>query len=120
MTLNPEETARAHELIAKGHLLLAAQVRAGAAPHGGAPDFYTSSSKGPWPPGKSKRWALRNIRTIPGAHKVGRDWLVSHADFRTWCERRDVAQVKAAAVPTATAKNIAAAALAASGYRKAG
>lgn len=117
MSQEADDVARAHELIAEGHLLLARQARAARRP---APDFYTSSNTGPWPPGKSKRWALRNIRTIPGAHKVGRDWIVPVAAFRAWCEAKDVAQVKSATVSRVDAKAIAAAALAGAGYRKAG
>ena len=36
------------------------------------------------PPGKTRAWALRNLKSIPGARKVGRDWIVSVADFDAW------------------------------------
>lgn len=41
------------------------------------------------PPGKSRAWALRTLKTIPGARKVGRDWVVSAADFDAWAAEKD-------------------------------
>lgn len=48
------------------------------------PTHYVTSQRGPFPPGKSARWARRNLRHIPGAQLVGRDWRVSVADFDAW------------------------------------
>lgn len=51
---------------------------------------YTTSKRGPLPPGKSRAWALRTLKTIPGARKVGRDWVVSTADYQTWLTAQDM------------------------------
>lgn len=44
------------------------------------------------PPGKSKAWALRTLKTIPGARKVGRDWLIAVGDYEAWLTERDAAR----------------------------
>lgn len=54
-----------------------------------APSFYGTGKGATLPPGKTRAWALRNIRTIPGARKVGRDWIVSISDFDAWATERD-------------------------------
>jgi len=41
------------------------------------------------PPGKSRAWALRTLKTISGARKVGRDWIVSVDDFDAWASEQD-------------------------------
>ncbi len=55
-----------------------------------APSHY--SAKNP-PPGKSRAWALRTIKTIPGAKKIGRDWTVSVDAFDAWLSERDMTRV---------------------------
>jgi hypothetical protein len=51
---------------------------------------YSSASKsGALPPGKSRAWALRNLQLVPGARKVGRDWVVAVADFDAWAAEKD-------------------------------
>lgn len=115
-------TAKAHALIAEGHSMLArAALEAAKAPVPTAAAAYTSASCGPFPPGKSRDWTRRNLKTIPGAYRVGQAWCISAADFLTWARARDLAAVKAEVAPAAPeAKAVAAAALAAMGYRKAG
>lgn len=55
-----------------------------------APASHYSTRKGAvLPPGKSRAWALRTLKTIPGARKVGRDWVVSTADFDAWATEKD-------------------------------
>ena len=41
------------------------------------------------PPGKSRAWALRMLKTIPGARQVGRDWIVAVSDFEAWLTDQD-------------------------------
>lgn len=52
-------------------------------------DVYTSKKGGPHLPGKSRPWMVRNAKTIPGARKVGRDWVVAHADWERWLAEQD-------------------------------
>lgn len=54
-----------------------------------APSFYGTGKGATLPPGKTRAWALRTLKTIPGARKVGRDWVVSVADFDAWASDRD-------------------------------
>ncbi len=75
------------------------------------------------PPGKSRSWALRTLKKIPGARKVGRDWVVSVEDFDAWTTERDTARV--APPPRANPANdmanveaLAAQALVESGFRR--
>ena len=53
------------------------------------------------PPGKSRAWALRTLKTIPGARKVGRDWVVGVDDFDAWASEQDTKRCaeKSAAPP---------------------
>ena len=51
--------------------------------------YSTASKSGTLPPGKSRAWALRNLKLVPGARKVGRDWVVSIADFEAWLSEQD-------------------------------
>lgn len=53
---------------------------------------YGSGRKASPPPGKSRAWAVRNLKTIPGARKIGRDWIVSVEDFDAWAADRDSAR----------------------------
>ena len=50
---------------------------------------YTSNARGPYPPGKSRSWALKNLRHVPGAKKVGRDWVVPFEAWESWVTARD-------------------------------
>ena len=51
--------------------------------------YSTASRSGTLPPGKSRAWALRTLKLVPGARKVGRDWVVSVADFEAWAAEKD-------------------------------
>lgn len=53
---------------------------------------YTTASRGPGIPGKSRAWCLRNIRTMPGARKVGRDWVITAEAYEAWLSERDDAR----------------------------
>ncbi len=53
---------------------------------------YTSASRGPNIPGKSRAWALRNIKLMPGAKKVGRDWVITADAYEAWLSERDEAR----------------------------
>ena len=53
---------------------------------------YTTRPAGPHPPGKSRAWALRTLKTIPGARKVGRDWIVSVDAYEAWLTDEDTAR----------------------------
>jgi hypothetical protein len=53
---------------------------------------FTTSKAGPNPPGKSRAWALRNVKTMPGARKVGRDWVISVVDYERWARAQDAAR----------------------------
>lgn len=53
---------------------------------------FTSAKGGPNPPGKSRAWAARTIKTMPGARKVGRDWVVSVVDYERWVTAQDAAR----------------------------
>ncbi len=79
-----------------------------------APGHY--SAKNP-PPGKSKAWALRMIKTIPGARKVGRDWIVSVADFDAWLVDRASTPTRTKARPSNDVEALAAEAFRAAGLR---
>lgn len=50
---------------------------------------YTTNKRGPNIPGKSRMWALRNVKTMPGARKVGVDWMIAAADFDAWATAQD-------------------------------
>jgi len=55
---------------------------------------YTTAQRGPWAPGKSRSWMLRNIKTMPGARRAGRDWVIDSADYDRWCTARDAASFR--------------------------
>lgn len=78
-------------------------------------DHY--SAKNP-PPGKSRAWALRMLKTIPGARKVGRDWVVSVADFDAWLSDRTSAPKVVKAKPSNDVEALAEEAFAAAGLRR--
>ena len=50
---------------------------------------YTTRAGGVHVPGKSRAWALRTLKTIPGARKVGRDWVVSVEAYEAWLTDQD-------------------------------
>ncbi len=85
--LTPLLRALVRELAKETAALVVAELSA-------APGHY--SAKNP-PPGKSRAWALRTLKTVPGARKVGRDWVVSVDDFDAWLTDR-------ASTPTPKAK----------------
>lgn len=57
--------------------------------------IYSTSARGPWIAGKTRAWMLRNVKTMPGAIRVGRDWTISHDDVEKWSRLKDVAEHKA-------------------------
>lgn len=92
--------------------LLAAKVAAKlAAP----PSVYTTNAKGPGIPGKSRSWALRNIRTMPGSRKVGRDWQIGADAYEAWLAAKDESGV----LPTSDVDALVSQGLAEAGYRRA-
>lgn len=54
---------------------------------------YGTGKTATLPPGKSRAWALRTLKTIRGARRVGRDWIVSIEDFNAWLTEKDAARV---------------------------
>ncbi len=75
-----------------------ASLRAGAAGGQSAPaeTYYTSRKGGPYIPGKSRAWMLRQAHSIPGARKIGRDWVIKSSDFESYLVQRDIARARAA------------------------
>lgn len=59
---------------------------------GSCTTHYGSGKTATPPPGKSRSWAVRNLKSIPGAHKIGRDWIVSVEDFDAWSIEQDTAR----------------------------
>ena len=57
------------------------------------------------PPGKTRAWTLRTLKTIPGARQVGRDWVVSVSDFDAWSSDADTARISGKPFPRATGKS---------------
>jgi hypothetical protein len=68
--------------------------------------YYTSRKGGPYIPGKSRAWMLRHARTIPGARKIGRDWVIKASDFEAYLVQRDIDRVKGMAGNEATNNTI--------------
>ncbi len=66
------------------------------APLVAATDYYTSRKSGPHIPGKSRSWMLRQVRSIPGARKIGRDWVIKVSDFESYLVEQDTARIKKA------------------------
>ncbi len=60
-------------------------------------DYYTTNKIGPRIPGKTRTWMLDNAKTMPGAHKVGRDWVISPVDYEAWLTEQDTARCRASA-----------------------
>ncbi len=60
---------------------------------------YTTHKSGPHIPRKSRRWMLEHISKMPGARKVGRDWLISAADYDAWQAAEDARRCALAAKP---------------------
>jgi hypothetical protein len=60
------------------------------------PVTYTTNKRGPHFPGRSRRWMLDHIRSMPGARKIGRNWEISATDYEAWKSHEDAAQVRAA------------------------
>ncbi len=92
---------------------------ASAAPAVGKVTLYTTNKDGPRIPGKSRQWMLSNVKTMLGAHKVGRDWTISPTDFEAWRRGQDTARVRASAPDRrdADARAIAESTLAKAGLR---
>ncbi len=65
----------------------------------GPTEHYGTSKSAVLPPGKSRAWAVRNVRRIPGAMKVGRDWIVPVAAFDAWLTEEDLRRCGAAPAP---------------------
>lgn len=85
-----------------------------------APEFYTTHKGGPHLPGKSRHWMVRNARTIPGAHKVGRDWIVPRAAYEAWLTALDARQCATATAPAHTTSSTNAHEIALRGLERAG
>ncbi len=71
----------------------------------GPSTHYGSGRSATLPPGKSRAWAVRNLKSIPGARKVGRDWVVSVDDYEAWLADRDAARFRQGIGETARAAN---------------
>lgn len=63
---------------------------------------YTAN--GPLIPGKKRSWMLANIKKMPGAYKVGRDWMISATDFDGWRKTEEARRCARGVVKLATAK----------------
>ena len=63
--------------------------------------IYTTAKRGPHCPGKSRTWMLKNIRSMPGAKKVGRDWIIGADEYARWAAAKDAGR-RAAAEKIAT------------------
>jgi hypothetical protein len=59
--------------------------------------FYSSRKGSVHLPGKSRRWMLDHARDIPGARKVGRDWIVPQVAYERWLAAKDTARCRATA-----------------------
>ena len=64
----------------------------GALPSSAPPVVYTTHKDGPHLPGKTRRWMLEHVKNIPGARKVGRDWLIDASAYRAWLTAEDSRQ----------------------------
>jgi hypothetical protein len=85
-----------------------------------ADGVYSSRKGGAHLPGKSRRWMLDHAREIPGASKIGRDWIVPYAAYERWRTEQDAARCRATAsirTPDADARTIAERTLANAGLR---
>jgi hypothetical protein len=125
--------AEGHALIARGHDLLArAAAERAISPQADLTrafenivvgDFYTTSKIGPPIPGKTRRWMRRHVPTIPGATKIGRDWVIPREALDDWVAARAKHQAhargpkKVAAAPLLDDEALAEEALRNAGYR---
>lgn len=78
---------------------------------------YTTAKDGPHVPGKSRAWMLRHVKTMPGARRVGRDWIISADDFQRWATAMDAARARAPKRVPADVEALADEYLAEAGYR---
>lgn len=79
---------------------------------------FTTAKAGPNVPGKSRAWALRNVKGMPGARKVGRDWVISVVDYERWVVAQDAARASRFEAKVSTDdERYALECLAAAGYR---
>jgi hypothetical protein len=53
---------------------------------------YCTGKSGTLPPGKSRRWLRDHAPAIPGARKLGRDWMVTRVDFDRWVDAQQTAK----------------------------
>ena len=65
-----------------------------------APATHYGTRKGATlPPGKSRAWALREMPTMPGAKKIGRDWVIAVSDFDAWVTKEATERAVTASRP---------------------
>jgi len=55
----------------------------------GPATVYTTNKIGPHLPGKTRSWMITNVKRMPGRRKVGRDWIISPADYQAWLTDQD-------------------------------
>lgn len=63
---------------------------------------YTTAKRGPHIPGKSRAWMLKHARSMPGARKVGRDWIIGADDYQRWAAAKDAGRRAALPSPAAS------------------
>lgn len=51
---------------------------------------YTTNKLGPHVPGKSRRWMLDHLSSMPGARKEGRDWVIDVDMYNAWATLKDL------------------------------
>jgi hypothetical protein len=66
-----------------------------------AATVYTTRNGGPHIPGKSPSWTKCNLKRMPGARKVGRDWQITPENYERWVANEDA---KRCAATTSKAK----------------
>lgn len=82
---------------------------------------YGTGKAATLPPGKSRQWALRTLKTIPGAYQIGRDWVVRIEDFEAWLTAKDTAKFRRGTKPKGVDVDaLADLALAKAGFRRVG
>lgn len=54
-----------------------------------AATVYTTRNGGPHIPGKPPHWTKRNLKRMPGARKVGRDWQITPENYERWLANED-------------------------------
>lgn len=88
---------------------------------GATTTHYGTGRAATLPPGKSRAWALRNLKTISGAKKIGRDWVIEVAAYEAWANERDSARFSTAPQPANDVPDVEALAeqaLSGAGYRR--